>query len=146
MNKSINLFATACILSANFAYAEEQYLCTVDRVAGFKYDRVSNQWEQTSFKANSKYLLTETDKKTPSEDLPYLLRKVGQEMPIGICEKSFDESGYLSCKSLDGEFQFNRKLNRFIIANTFGFVTASPNSSDESSEQPSIEIGKCFPL
>lgn len=68
----------------------EQYLCIVNKSTGFIFSESSKSWQPTSFKAESKYTLSNS-KGT------YSLYSFGLEKPIASCGTGFNEAGVIFC-------------------------------------------------
>ena len=65
--------------------------------------------------------------------------------------KDFNTPGYLYCESDIGSlyFTFNKSNGRFLFSSGSGYVNVLPELNkitDESSETPFLEIGRCSPL
>lgn len=123
----------------------EQYLCVSERSAGFKYDARTSTWNGTTFRTEDKYLIA------PSKDPRYAFQvtKVGENISTASCKDGFNEFGYLFCSGLGGDFKFNRDNGRFLLVYAMGYFNVLPGvnkTTDEKSDTPFMDIGKCSPF
>ena len=131
---AISLFCSPVVADA------QQYLCVVERAVGFAYK--SNSWENAHFKTENKYIISKGDGKG------YKVTKVGDKNELVSCEKDFNEFGYLFCSGLP-EFKFNKNNGRFLLAYLLGYYNVLPQQNkitDENSDTPYLEIGRCSPF
>ncbi len=143
--KQVVILATACLLLSDVAYAGEQYLCTADRASGFSFNKSSKEWEHTTFKANSKYVISKPDDGSSA----FVVREIGQSFPTAWCKDAFNQAGFLFCEGIGGDFKFNRRNGRFISAYLMGYFNVVPGVNeitDATSDTPYVEIGKCSPF
>lgn len=143
--KQTIILATVCLLLSDIAYAGEQYLCTADRASGFWFNKSSKEWEHTTFKANSKYVISKPDDGSSA----FVVREIGRDFPNAWCKDTFNEAGFLLCEGIGGDFKFNRKNGRFISAHLLGYFNVVPGVNeitDTTSDTPYLEIGKCSPF
>ncbi len=76
----------------------------------------------------------------------FVVRKIGQSFPIARCKDDFNKVGFLFCEGWR-EFRINRTNGRFIAAFILGYFNVGVDEiTDETSDTPSIEIGKCSPF
>ena len=113
----------------------EQYLCIADQSIGFEYNKIAKRWGGARFEKdpNAAFQITEG----------------GVSSPIGLCGQGFDDAGYLVCNIVFGTFTFHKSNGRFIRSNPFGYAEVGPDSivkSDEETDTPYMEIGKCSPF
>lgn len=137
-----NVFLILLIIFNSKASATEQYLCAADKSSGFSFNKSTKEWTHTTFKANSKYVISESDNKNSA----FVIREIGDSMIIAWCKDSFNEANFLFCDGLGGSFKLNRVNGRYISANLIGYVNVVPSANkitDETSDTPYIEIGKC---
>ncbi len=123
------------------ASAEERYMCFPDFVTGFKYSERTGKWVETSFGTERKYIVSESD----DEKYPLKVTIAGQDSLLCLCG-GFDQYGSLSCYGAGREFKFNKKNKRYLCAYPSGYYNVVPDgvfSSDEKSDTPYIEIGRC---
>lgn len=133
------------ILGYGEVSGQEKYLCVSDRSTGFRYDESSKSWEQARFKANRKYIISKSDDK----EYTFKVIRIGENYPICYCMQGFNEPGYLFCQGPGGDFRFNKKNGRYILIYSIGYYNVLPDSmflTDENSDTPFIEIGKCSPF
>jgi hypothetical protein len=74
---------------------------------------------------------------------------MGDDHAMVLCKDDFSESGFLFCQGLGGEFRFNRRNGRFLNVYLLGYFNVVPGTNkitDESSDTPFMEIGKCSPF
>jgi len=85
-----------------------------------------------------------------------IVTQVGERFPSSICEKGFNNLGFIYCEGTS-HFMMNKDDLRFQIVYRAGYVGASAtyrllnrdkkdNLLEEGSDTPSIAIGKCSPL
>ena len=123
----------------------QQYLCVAEQAAGFSYDKATKEWKNATFKVSSKWLVSKAD----GTKYAFQVTEVGKTRPSFRCESDFDEYGYLSCSGTIGRFNFNRKNGRFLTSYPIGYYNVLPGINgitDEGSDTPSLEIGKCSPF
>ena len=121
----------------------EQYLCVVDKAVGFSYDKVTKEWNNTNFNANSKYLISEGDGSL--KDAVWQITEVGNSFPSIGCKRDFNDYGILLCSDLISDFRFNKRNGRFLHTYPIGYYNVLPGE-DEGTDTPSLEIGKCSPF
>jgi hypothetical protein len=145
MKFTIIILTTTVILFSSYAFGGEQYLCIGDKSTGFKFNKMSKEWEYARFNtAKSKYIISK-----PKDGLSaYVVRKVGEDMVIASCAKDFDDLGFLFCESYFGDtFKFNNKNGRYLYGDLAGYYNFLPGISlEEDALTPAIEIGKCSPF
>jgi len=130
---------------AETAHSPEQYLCVADKSTGFGYNNRSKEWGVRSFVTDKKYLISPTSSPTKR----FLITQVGEKTPTGFCEDGFNDAGFLLCTMIAGEFKFNRNTGRFLLSYLYGYFTVgleAPPTTDENSDTPYLEIGKCSPF
>jgi len=123
----------------------EQYLCIADQSIGFEYNKIAKQWGGARFEAGSKYVIS----KSKDPNAAFQITEGGVSSPIGLCGQGFDDAGYLVCNIVFGTFTFHKSNGRFIRSNPFGYAEVGPDSivkSDEETDTPYMEIGKCSPF
>lgn len=136
------VFAVANGISVASA-APTSYLCALDEMTGFSYDKSLKQWHATNFRASKKFILS----RSKQQKFAWEVTEVGSTLPGAACEKDFNESGNIFCTGLF-ELRFNRNQLRFLYFHAIGYWN-DDNSSDlfkEGSNTPAIGIGKCSPL
>ncbi len=144
MNQVI-ILVTTCLLFAAAAHAGEQYLCTADRASGFSFNKVMKEWTHTTFKANSKYVVSKPEDGSSA----FVVREIGNPFVTAWCKDPFSEAEFLLCEGIGGDFKFNRKNGRYIYAYLMGYFNVVPDVNkitDETSDTPYVEIGKCSPF
>jgi len=138
------LIAEFTMFSFSEVLGEERYICFPDHRTGFKYDASSKNWEQANFKSDHKYIISKSDDKR----FTFEVKETGKNFPTFSCKEGFNEHGYLMCQGI-GEFKFNKKNGRYILTFSVGYYNVLPDtdfSTDEKSDTPYIEIGKCSPF
>jgi hypothetical protein len=121
------------------------YLCVSESSAGFRYDKQTKTWKGTNFRTDDKYLIAPSK----SPNYAFQVTRVGESSPAVSCDNGFNEPGYLHCEGIGGEFKFNRRNGRFLFAFVTGYFNVIPSLNDitdETSDTPFIEIGKCSPF
>lgn len=141
-----------CTLQPEIVSAAEQYLCTTDKATGFSLNKTTREWDNATFKVDDKYIISKpTASDTRFSNAPFVVRLIGQSFLTAACWKGFDSSGLLYCSGVFEEFQFNRNNGRFIMASLSGYVNVGIDYgyfkvTDDTSDTPSIKIGKCSPF
>jgi len=123
----------------------EQYLCVAEHSTGFSYDKATKEWKNTNFKTSTNYLVSKAD----GTKYAWQVTEIGKTRPSFRCESDFDEYGYLSCSGIGGDLNFNKKNGRFLHSYLIGYYIVLPEVNkltDEGSDTPFIEIGKCSPF
>jgi hypothetical protein len=123
----------------------EQYLCVTEKSSGFSFDARSGSWNSTTFRIEAKYLIA----RSREPGYMFQVTKIGDTYSTANCKEGFNEPGYLFCYGVGGEFKFNKKNGRFLNVHSLGYFNVVPgvnNSTDQSSDTPYIEIGKCSPF
>ena len=121
------------------------YLCVSESSAGFRYDEQTKTWKGTNCRTDAKYLIAPS--KRPN--YAFQVTRVGDSGPAAFCENGFNGPGCLHYEGLGGEFKFNRRNGRFLFAFVTGYNKVIPglnDFTDETSDTPFIEIGKCSPF
>ena len=134
------------LLVTNLTFAED-YLCVADLATGFRYNQNNESWEESSFKLKkSRYLISLREKGSG-----YDVKRFSGPDVMSRCKDDFDEIGSLSCKGTF-DIKFNKVNGRFILTYSFGYFNVIPESkidsdlirqSDQGSETPFMEIGRC---
>lgn len=124
------------LLSSN-AYAEERWLCIAEQSSGFKYNKSSKSWVSTTFITESKYIISGKDGK-------FFVKDLSNNLLVTDCKDGPSKSVVIDCKEgiLFKKFTFNKNNGRFILSSPFGYVV-TPFDSDEKTDTPYMEIGKC---
>ncbi len=146
--KTTFLVAVAVLLFCNPLIASaEQYLWVTEHATGFSYDKTSKEWKNTNFTPEHKYIIAKSKYKAYS----YQVNELGEDDPASFCKEGFNQYGYLFCQEgyIHTEFRFNKKNGRFLAVSPYGYYNAMPGEAkvtDETSDTPLIEIGKCSPF
>src|SRR3989442_7402361 len=125
------------------AYGAEGYFCVGDYAAGLIFNKVTKQWGPTIFRdaSDTKFLIT---KASPEDSAIYgsiwLVKQIGWDIPRYGCKEDFNSAGYLYCQG-NGAFDFNRKNNRFVGADTWGYIVDGMGGLPEGSGTPHIIAG-----
>ncbi len=142
---------SAGVYAADREKPKEQYLCIGEQMAGFGYDKNSKQWYSMKFSNTSKYVISRT---TRPNDVSFQITEVGDSHPYGWCKEDFNSAGVLSCGMVMGDFTFNKNNGRFIRSSPFGYIDVGQVSyrdpekkiTDDKTDTPYMEIGKCSPF
>ncbi len=134
----MKLFLSTMIALLPVASFSEQYLCVADQAVGFKYNKISKKWLETSFNVkNQKYIISPSK----NDHYAFSVKIIGDKYSDADCKEGVDKWGYLHCKGLGKDFRYNTKNHRYTITSIGGYFNAKPDS--EGSVNPYIEIGKC---
>jgi hypothetical protein len=146
ISKAVLLPVLLNLLFGAVAFAED-YLCIADMATGFRYNEGSKNWEESSFRLkNSKYLISGLEK-----GAAYNVKHLGGSDVMSRCKDDFNDIGSLFCKGTF-DIKFNKINGRFVLTYTFGYFNVLPGiqsdsvsirKSDQGSETPFLEIGKC---
>ena len=140
MIKHVSVLLLLIPLYAN----SEQYVCTPEKMTGFKYDSQKKKWEYTRFKTDFQYVLT------PGKgEFAFKLAKVGDTNPTGGCEKTFNDKGFLFCSIPDGDFKFNKLNGRYLLVSDLGYYLVGKGmwaETDADSGDLALQIGTCKPF
>ncbi len=126
----------------------QQYLCVAEQAAGFSYDKATKEWKNATFKASSKYLISKADGTWGA----FQVTRIGDDSPFIFCKSDFNEASFLLCSAglaAIGDFNFNKTNGRYLYSSPFGYYNVLPeanNITDENSDTPFLEIGKCSPF
>lgn len=153
---------------------ETVFHCEPISTVGFDYNRLKDDWESTTFRPNSTYVISPSN----SEHYQYEVAYFEENRTRYICKNGISEYGYLLCgtPSLGGvtiEFKFNALSKRYIVWGSEGYYNVLPDKdrsriisdqikenqklkdetgaslpnitppTEETSDTPFIEIGKC---
>lgn len=128
------------ILNYSFVFAEDQCLCVTNLATGFSYDNSLKQWKNANFEIDTKYIVS----KAKEDGFAFVVRRIGEDYPIAKCKNTYNKYGYLFCEGFGTKFKLNRKNNRFIYIYDLGYYNVvSGLNTDEKSDTPYMEIGKC---
>jgi hypothetical protein len=138
--------ALLTLLVTKLTFADD-FLCIADLATGFRYNQNIKSWEESSFKLKkSRYFISLREKGTGYD----VKRSSGPDV-MSRCKDGFDEIGSLSCKGTF-DIKFNKINGRFVLTYPFGYFNVIPDSkidsklirkTDQGSETPFMEIGKC---
>ena len=121
----------------------QEYLCVPDLATGFTFR--DNAWTSAKFKVEGQYLIAPSSR----PDRAFGVTKIGEGSEFARCELDFNEPGFLFCEGLGVELKFNRANGRFLRVDNIGYLNVLPevnDITDQTSDTPVIEIGKCSPL
>ena len=123
------------IFSSTVACSQEAYICIPKSSTGFRYNKLTNNWEQTQFKVSEeKKIIRKTDRGWE--------RRIFGEKSGDSCKGDFNEYGFLFCYWFGGQTKFNRKHLRYLETYEIGYI----DGKDVDGNTPYIEIGTCSPL
>lgn len=136
------LFLLSLVAISTSCFAEE-WLCTTEHSAGFKFSENHKKWRSTRF-------TVETDKfviaKSELEGFELEIKYQESAVVVAACKNGFNKSGYLYCGGFS-TFKFNKNSGRFIMTFDSGYWAISPENefmpSDDKSESPFMNIGTC---
>lgn len=148
MKKLLVFLFTICLLLIPLMVNAQQYLCECEKSTGFKYNKVSKEWEAVNFDvAGQKYILSKKDDKTGA----YKLVTLGADYDQGTSNEGFNELGIIFIDTIGGKFIFNKNNGRYIesyLAAYYveGLASGDNKLTDEDDATPAIEIGVCSPF
>jgi len=147
------IFLAGCVLllcsTPLAAYGAEGYFCVGDYAAGLIFNKVTKQWGPTIFAraSDTKFLITKASPEDSARNGSiWLVKEIGWDIPRYTCKEDFNSAGYLYCMEINGTFGFNRKNNRFVSADTWGYIIDGVSELPEGSGTPHIMAGRCSPL
>ena len=124
------------------AFGAEKYICTSEKTIGFKYNKTSKEWQAASF-SEHKYVIS----KPEDAKAEFVVTEIGSSYPLATCKYPIQkEYGWLNCESGFSDFRFNKINGRFMRSFMSGYISVLPSingQTDETSDTPSMEIGKC---
>jgi len=120
----------------------DSYVCVVDAMTGFSFNKSTERWGVTNFRTDSKLLVT----RSKNKNFAWEVKEVGTAVPEAVCEKDFNEFGLLVCSGL-ADFKFNKTRLRFLYIHSIGYWNDDDKSDlfKEGQNSPVIGIGKCNP-
>ena len=139
----------------------ESYLCIADQATAIFYNEKAEKWGRGIVTLeDSNYLVSPVDPETCGAecDYKYEVKKFGRNTLMATCYEEFDENGFMDCYTKGGKFNFNRVNGRYLWVHHWGYYNVLPEyqpppessalfpNSDEKSDPPYLEIGKCSPL
>ncbi len=119
----------------------EQYICVANKLSGFEYKDDTKMWGPVHSRSDRKYLIAPAS----GQDVKFQVTEVGKNAALGFCKGGFNDSGHLFCDVIGGEFKINKTNGRFLLSYLAGYydVGSTPEITDETSDMPFLEIGKC---
>ena len=143
MLKRVIIAATLAV-SVPAQASAESWLCIPDMSAGFSFNKASQSWQHTKFNIQDERLIIRVSNTASRK---YEVNVFGKEtsMPDYICKEGPNESGFLFCQGIFGEFKFNTENLRYIRVYMAGYIEMRQSSlfMKEGDDTPHIEIGKC---
>lgn len=129
--------------------AADSYLCASDLTTGFSPSGDGKTWVTSKFKAEDKFIIARAEDVQKTAGFVWVVKPIGSKTIHFACKADFSEHGYLQCEGM-GQFQFNRKTNRFLRTYTFGYVNDGAVNDNPlmapGANTPYIEIGRCSQL
>ncbi len=146
------LFLLSMNLVSELGHAADRYLCVAENSAGIAFDKTSERWTATVFKADQKVIVAKAtdDEKKKAKGATWTVKPIGSDLPESICENDFNDAGYLYCTGFV-DFKLNRKNLRYLSIYTIGYITDVQGETNslfgkEGSNTPAITAGKCSPI
>jgi len=140
MDKFVLFFLIFTLSSTTKA---DNFICLAEKASGFSYNSLSKEWVPSTFTTNAKYVLS----KDKSSSNMYVVNKIGDDNNEFSCKDGINAAGFIFCKTFGATAEFRMNINnlRFISGSILGYYNVTPkgNITDESSNTPFIEIGKC---
>jgi len=137
------------------------YLCIADQATAIFYNEKAEKWGRgiVTLEDNN-YLVSPVDPETCGAecDYKYEVKKFGRNTLMAACYEEFDDNGFMDCYTKGGKFNFNRVNGRYLWVHHWGYYNVLPGyqpppgtsspfpKSDETSDPPYLEIGKCSQL
>src|SRR5690349_11292875 len=119
---------TLTLARADADSASEQYLCVPDQSTGFSFS--NGGWHPTNFRTgDKKYLVRRTKTEDDVKDAKWLVVELGSDYPTAVCEKDFNEAGFLFCEGIL-RWSMGKKSLRFLGAYLFGFYDGKDNNEN----------------
>jgi len=119
MTRLFCLIASVLLLPLSAFAAETGFICIADAATGFTYEKSTNTWRDSSFKADGKYVLT----KSQQSGIRWHVKQVGSDFPIAFCDSDFTETGAISCRGILHDFRMNKNNRRFLLVYPVGYWT-----------------------
>jgi hypothetical protein len=130
----------------------EGYVCTQEMVTGFAQDK-NDTWRQGRFQPDQQFIVrpaTESERtlsalrgERNAINNKWVVQPLGLDL-IAVCPGDFKPDGHLVCRGVIEEFRMNKNSLRFLWAYLSGYWDATPGH--ETSDTPTIAIGKCVPM
>ncbi len=130
----------------------EGYICTQDIVTGFAHER-NGIWRQGRFLPDQKFIVrpaTESERtlsavrgERNATNNKWVVQPLGLAL-VAVCPDDFKANGDLVCHGPIEEFRMNKNSLRFLWAYLSGYWDAPPGN--ETSDTPTVAIGKCSPM
>ncbi len=129
---SILLFASLNL--APSTSSAESFLCLAEIAAGLS--KRDERWESTTFKPTDRFIV----KRDEVTEFSWVVKSWDGDV-IQVCEKDFNEHGYLECTVVEGGsfFTMNRRNLRFLISQPHGYV----NEEILGRLDPVVQGGSC---
>lgn len=160
-NQGMVKYLAILILTFSGSVIADSYLCLADQATAIFYNDKAKKWGRgiVTLEDNN-YLLTPVDPETCGADCDYKyeVKKFGRSTLMAACYEEFDENGFLDCYTKGGKFHFNKVNGRYLWVHHLGYYNVLPEyrptpgtsspfpKSDEKSDPPYLEVGKCSPL
>jgi len=127
------------------------YLCIGEQATGFGMNAKSHSWTTQKFRPR-KYVIRAPIKGPNAPGgantavmAVYEFGRVDAADFTALCDKDFNEKGFLFCQGLGEDFNFNRQTQRFVHWFPYGYIEPAGFSfwGKEGEATPFIEIGTC---
>jgi hypothetical protein len=160
-NPIMGKYLAFLLLAFSGSAIAESYLCIADQATAIYYNEKAKKWGRgiVTLEDNN-YLVSPIDPKKCGADCDYKyeVKKFGRSTLMATCNEEFDTNGFLDCYTKGGKFNFNKVNGRYLWVHHWGYYNVLPQyrpppetsslfpQSDEKSDPPYLEIGKCSPL
>ena len=132
------------------ALGDSTYRCIPDAATGFYFDESTKSWKPTNFNVEEKkYVLKE--EKASDEASAWILTELaetGERSVLVSCIDTQPDATLVICDGGVNDFRFNKQSLRYMLFYPIGYVQPEEYIalSEEGSDTPHIEIGKCAPI
>jgi len=144
-SKFLLLILFLCLGQATSALASDSYLCIGSKITGFVYDNNIKACRSITEESYNIYIV----EKHKNAKYIWGVRKLGENSINYLCNKDFNEFGYLSC-DFTGSFRMYKQnlifLNSYLEDFCYSADVNEQLSPEAGRSVPFIEIGRCHPF
>ena len=154
----MNKYLAISLLVISGPAIAESYVCLPDQATAIFYDEKEKKWGRGIVTlGDNNYIISPVDSESCGSDCDYIyeVKKFGSSTLMATCYEEFDANGFLDCYTKGGKFNFNKVNGRYLRIHQSGYYNVLPDyrppkgttspfpKSDEESDPPYIEIGRC---